>query len=687
MLHQIGVGALGPVFRTYEPTRDRLVAVKVFRLDITPEQAQALADELSVATQAGLFHPSIVEPIAAGVEGTVAYRAEEYVAAESLDVAMRHYAPAPADRVLPFISQLAAALDFARLNGIGHGALHPRDIFVTPEEARATGFGVVEALERVGLRAPVRRPYSAPERVAGESWGTPADVFSLGAIAYELFTARRPAGVGSAIGDLAGASVDHASQIRAVLVRAMEENPASRFATAMAFSAALEGASRGQAMPAAAVTVPAAAAVAPARRILTPEPPQPAPPVEPEIDDITAEREEDDAFFALESEQESSRALEKPPARDLFDIEAVEDLALDPEPDRFKNEFDPLVLDELAPPARFASTSDPVDPPRQRAFETEADVDDDVPAYVPPRRSIDYVSEDQNGGGYPPQRRTLPKMLLFLLGIVVGLGAGVGIGYGLGSRSAATSAPADADADAGAKDPAATAAAEGSKAYSEQAVTEPKPPSEAPPIPGDAPPPSAPIRSAEPAAPPPSAPAVTSGRLIVRSVPANAGVTVDGTWRGRTPLTIDKLPLGTHEVRIVQPGYTVARQGIALTANAPARTLSFRLERDAAAPVAPVAPPAPSASAKAPADRPAPPPATPSEAKGPGSLYVDSRPRGATVFLDGKQIGVTPATIPDVTPGPHVIRIELLDHRVWTANSQVLPGQQTRVTGSLERIR
>ena len=47
MLHQVGVGALGPVFRTYEPTRDRLVAVKVFRLDITPEQAQALADELS----------------------------------------------------------------------------------------------------------------------------------------------------------------------------------------------------------------------------------------------------------------------------------------------------------------------------------------------------------------------------------------------------------------------------------------------------------------------------------------------------------------------------------------------------------------------------------------------------------------------------------------------------------------
>ena len=66
MLHQIGIGALGPVFRTYEPTRDRLVAVKVFRLDIIPEQAQVLADALSRATESSLCHPSIVEPLAAG---------------------------------------------------------------------------------------------------------------------------------------------------------------------------------------------------------------------------------------------------------------------------------------------------------------------------------------------------------------------------------------------------------------------------------------------------------------------------------------------------------------------------------------------------------------------------------------------------------------------------------------------
>src|SRR5688500_19098854 len=95
---------------------------------------------------------------------------------------MRHYAPAALDKALPFITQLAGAVDFARAAGVGHGALHPRDVFVTPEEARATGFGVVDALDRVGLRAPIRRPYSAPERIDGQKWGTPADVFSLAEI-------------------------------------------------------------------------------------------------------------------------------------------------------------------------------------------------------------------------------------------------------------------------------------------------------------------------------------------------------------------------------------------------------------------------------------------------------------------------------------------------------------------------
>src|SRR3954452_8487250 len=244
VLHQIGIGTLGPVFRTYEPTRDRLVAVKVFRLDIVPEQADALAAALRRAVEASLFHPSIVEPLDAAVEGTLAFRAEEYVAAESLDVAMRHYAPAPVEKVLPFITQLAGAIDFARAAGIGHGGLHPRDIFVTPDEARATGFGVVEALEQVGIRAPIRRPYSAPERIDGSAWSTPADIFALAAITFELLTARRPSGTGAQIGALPDGT--HSPALHTVLARAMDDDPARRYGSELAFAGALEAASQGR---------------------------------------------------------------------------------------------------------------------------------------------------------------------------------------------------------------------------------------------------------------------------------------------------------------------------------------------------------------------------------------------------------------------------------------------------------
>ena len=156
-------------------------------------------------------------------------------------------------------------------------ALHLRDIFVTPEEARASGFGVVEALERMGLRAPVRRPYSAPERIAGARWGTPADVFSLAAITYELLTGRRPSGTGDQIGPLTGEHLlEFGAGMRVVLARAMDEDPARRYPTALAFASALEAAARGgrvtEAVTAVGAITDATITVAPVSQPEDPEP-------------------------------------------------------------------------------------------------------------------------------------------------------------------------------------------------------------------------------------------------------------------------------------------------------------------------------------------------------------------------------------------------------------------------------
>jgi eukaryotic-like serine/threonine-protein kinase len=718
VLHQIGIGTLGPVFRTYEPTRDRLVAVKVFRLDIIPEQAQVLADALSRATQSSLFHPSIVEPIASGVEGTVAYRAEEYVAAESLDVAMRHYAPAPIDKALPFITQLAGAIDFARAAGVGHGGLHPRDIFVTPDEARATGFGVVEALEEVGIRAPIRRPYTAPERIEGAAWGTPADVFSLAAITFELLTARRPAGTGAQAGALPEGK--HSAALHAVLARALDDNPARRYASALAFAGALESAARGEAEESAVAAVAAIASV-PVSAIAVPEPVVPAPVVPPPIvpapvvaPPVVAASRVPPVHEDLRTDGSAAEAAADQVTPGEFEIEA----ALDP------------IHEALADVAVTGDVTEPT------LFDDDEDIDADVAPVVETHRfAEDFVEEgaavaapdddlvleqsvfaaeepmftaaDREPDPPDLQEATdrsgsvvLPYAVLAILCLLAGFAAG----YFVGSRPRQTPAPVgglaegrggSAPAAAAQPAPSATGPATPEKPgqspagpatpdrpgqYSEQKVTAPPPAANpaaaAPPI-------------AEPAAAAPP-PARIAGHLVVRSSPSRAMVTINGEWRGRTPLTLEAVPFGKHVVRVVLEGYNVAREEVTLTAQDASRTIDARLEAKASGKASlrpnapePATPPRPAPPPRAGSGQaPAPDPAQPTAYT--GSLYVDSRPRGATVIVDGKTMGETPLTLPEVAIGAHVVRIEMAGKKSWTSLARVTAGKLERVTGSLE---
>ena len=636
----------------------------------------------------------------------MAYRADEYVAAETLDVAMRHYAPAAIEKVLPFITQLAGAIDFARAASVGHGALHPRDVFVTPEEARASGFGVVDALERVGLRAPVRRPYSAPERVDGKEWGTPADVFSLAAISYELLTGRRPAGTGADIGPLTGASVGTAGdRLHAVHARAMDADPARRYQTALAFAGALEEATR----PAAAAPVAAAVTAEPTPISSFPSEQAVAhhtPPVE--TDDIAPEREEDEAHQDLTLRE--GAALEESEA-----VAANVDRISEPEAESDRLFFDSVIGAAAGSDNLYADeyrTS-----PEKHGQERDVREFDQEPVELPaasgerrtlwepdesrPAADSSYYDFRPAPGVVPAQgSRMLPLAAMLSIGLLVGFA----VGYGVGSRGSAVE-PLTGSVPSSGREPTTP----GAKPYSEQAVTPPPAagaqPSALPPVASDS----------SPTKPGSDVSATTTGRIQVRSTPSRANVTVNGRWRGRTPLTIEKLPFGQYSVRVVQPGFVVAREDFTLTGEDSSRTLSIRLQPQAptpratpapaaeqpapstARPASPApstarpAPPAPSTTRPAPpapsTTRPTPPPAEKSSKTAfTGSIFVDSRPRGARVFVDGRAVGTTPMTIPDVAIGSHVVRLELPDHRPWSSVTRVSAGRQERVTGSLERV-
>ena len=239
VLHQIGSGVLGPVFRSYDPQRDRLIAVKAFKLDIVPEDAERLAELLRAQCDGPSPDRTLVRLLETGVTGSTAYVAMEFATGESLDVALRHLAPLSLDRALPMLEAVAGAIDTAWAGGTGHGALHPRDIIVAPGtlDVRVTGFGIRPALETIGVVTAPRRPYSAPERGAAQPWDARADVYSLGAIAHELLTGRRPLGSGEP---------EESTLLHRVLAKAMAANPDDRFESARAFVDALDAVENSQ---------------------------------------------------------------------------------------------------------------------------------------------------------------------------------------------------------------------------------------------------------------------------------------------------------------------------------------------------------------------------------------------------------------------------------------------------------
>ena len=158
---------LGPVYRAYQPDPGRLVAVKQFKLGLPPETAHRFVAELDRLIATGVTHPGAAACLSAGLTDATPYLGLDFVAAETFDVVIRDYGPSPVAEALRIASQVAAALDHAAEAGVFHGALHPRDVLVSPDEARVTGLGIAQALDAVGLIPPVRRPYTAPERVAG----------------------------------------------------------------------------------------------------------------------------------------------------------------------------------------------------------------------------------------------------------------------------------------------------------------------------------------------------------------------------------------------------------------------------------------------------------------------------------------------------------------------------------------
>ena len=222
---------------------------------MVPEDAARLAEGLRAIAARAAGVPGLVTTVDCGIERGTAFVVLEYLTGDALDAHLRQSTPPGLADVQRLLTAIARTIDAAWAQGVSHGAMHPRDIFLggSLSQVTITGFGLAQALEEVGARTPVRLPYSAPERIAGAEWDLRADIYALGAIAREM-TGR------SAAGELPAAW-------KKAIARAMAEDPAVRFDRATDFAEALTPV-RVASEPAA-VTAPSVASPA-ARKLETP---------------------------------------------------------------------------------------------------------------------------------------------------------------------------------------------------------------------------------------------------------------------------------------------------------------------------------------------------------------------------------------------------------------------------------
>lgn len=254
ILNEIGRGAMGVVYRAYDPTIGRELAVKTLYVPRFSQEAQVVEARqrfvLEAQAAGRLSHPNIVVIYQFGQEQDFQYLAMELIPGASLDKLMAAGRVWSAAEISSIVGQTAAALDFAHANQVIHRDIKPGNIMLRPDGVvKVTDFGIARVSEQVLTTAgtwgtPV---YMAPERINGERGDGRADQYALAVVAYQLVANDLPFGK---TGDMAllhqilqnePARLSDA-RLDAVVRRGLAKDPANRFASCTELALALEGA-------------------------------------------------------------------------------------------------------------------------------------------------------------------------------------------------------------------------------------------------------------------------------------------------------------------------------------------------------------------------------------------------------------------------------------------------------------
>ena len=260
----LGAGGMGRVYRARDPRLGREVAIKVLPHRALGDRTQLARFTREARAAGSLNHPNLLAVYDVGTETASPYVVTELLEGETLLERLR-LGPLPVERAVDFGRQIAAGLAAAHAKGVVHRDLKPANLFVTLDgRLKILDFGLAKQTGAEG-GAPASgatRPgmvlgtvgYMSPEQVRGHPVDLRSDIFSFGAVLYEMLSGRRAFSGDSAVETMnailsheppglaaAGCAVPPA--VERLVWSCLRKTPEERFPSARELTAALEASS------------------------------------------------------------------------------------------------------------------------------------------------------------------------------------------------------------------------------------------------------------------------------------------------------------------------------------------------------------------------------------------------------------------------------------------------------------
>jgi predicted Ser/Thr protein kinase len=269
---ELGRGAMGVVYEAFDPSIERIVALKTIRSDqLEGVEGQDVVGRFQREAKAAgrINHPNIVSIYDFGEDNGTSFIAMEFVSGRELKSYFENNERFPMADIVRMMSQLLDALEYSHQHRVVHRDIKPANIIVLPDgRVKVADFGIarIEASQYTQAGSVFGTPaYMSPEQFMGQTVDGRSDIFSAGVVLYQFLTGERPfSGTATTIMHKvlmedplppSMLNVQVPKPFDAVIKKAMAKRPEDRFQTAREFADAIRAAAADKAAPEADATV------------------------------------------------------------------------------------------------------------------------------------------------------------------------------------------------------------------------------------------------------------------------------------------------------------------------------------------------------------------------------------------------------------------------------------------------